>query len=564
LTPPAICQSDKMAFSRTATAASTGGWQRFCQASLALAALAGIGWDRFCAGRARRAVVTISFLIVVSLCVLVGVVIERDPILASFGSNVPTSAAGPLNAAKGYETIVRSLVHCVLVLGLGLVPIILAPTRPQLAGAAALIMMALDLAASNSQYVMIVEQSMFDGQPALVRIIEKAEADRDPPAPGPFRVHRMESWNPLVWNLTRSADREREVVAWERETIGSKYGINFGIQYTHTTGVAELSDYEWYFSGGFLTTIGPEVAKWLGTEAGEKVIYLPRRAYDMWNTRYFLVPSFANGWCDETRASAAFRFESESIYPERGRFDGPHGKEESKKWVETQDFEVLRNEQEFPRSWVVHNARAIKPVEGLSREPRAEGRQEILYARDPFWNDPKLTLFDPHAMAWVNRTDLAQIMPKLSGQPPRKSESVKVRYPNPQRVILEVTLESSGLVILGDVDYPGWQLTIDDEPAPIYRVNVLMRGALVSAGPHRLEYSFAPRSFQVGLIGSILGLSAWLMLGLFCVFRPTHPLLAAYRELQSTSGETRSGTDRAIRSRELLGQGGEPRAGYSS
>ena len=54
-----------------------------------------------------------------------------------------------------------------------------------------------------------------------------------------------------------------------------------------------------------------------------------------------------------------------------------------------------------------------------------------------------------------------------------------------------------------------------------------MRGALVSAGPHRLVYTFAPRSFQIGLVGSILGLAAWLSLGLFCVFRPTHPLLAA-------------------------------------
>jgi hypothetical protein len=92
------------------------------------------------------------------------------------------------------------------------------------------------------------------------------------------------------------------------------------------------------------------------------------------------------------------------------------------------------------------------------------------------------------------------------------------------------------------VDYPGWQLTIDDEPAPIYRVNVLMRGALVSAGPHRLVYSFAPRSFQVGLIVSIFGLIAWLSLGLFCGFRPTHALLAAYRELQSTFDSDETGS----------------------
>jgi hypothetical protein len=512
----------------------------FTFTSMALAGLAGLGWDLSCAGRARRAIVTIGLLIAASLCVLAGVVIERGPIVLAFGSFVRTAEFGPLNADGAYEAIVRGLVHGSIVLGLGLVTIILAPGRPQLAGAAALIVMALDLAAANSRYVMTVEQSIFDVPPALVRIIEKAEADRNPPVSGPFRVHRMSLWNPPAWNVTTSADRSRDIVAWERETIQSKYGINFGIEYTRTTGVAELSDYEWYFSGFYRTTIGPVIAKRLGIEAGQKVIYFPRRAYDMWNTRYFVVPSHANGWRDEARASAAFRFDSELIYPEKGRFDGPHGEEESKTWRDTQDFELLRNEHEFPRSWVVHDARAFKAVGGRSGEPRAEGRQEILYARDLFWNDPRLTLFDPRAVAWVNRADLAQIVPKLSHQPPSPIESVKVRYPNPQRAILEVKLESSGLVILGDVDYPGWRLTIDDEPAPIYRVNVFMRGALVPAGSHRLVYSFVPRSFQLGLIGSILGLVTWLALGLFCAFRPVHPVLAASSKRRASGGSVTS------------------------
>ena len=94
-----------------------------------------------------------------------------------------------------------------------------------------------------------------------MKIIEKAEADRNPPVPGPFRVHRMPAWNPMVWNVTTSADRERDFVAWERDTIRPKYGINFGIEYTHTTGVAELDDYEWYFSGFHRTAAGPEIAK---------------------------------------------------------------------------------------------------------------------------------------------------------------------------------------------------------------------------------------------------------------------------------------------------------------
>ena len=504
----------------------------FTFTSLALTALAGIGWDRICAGRARPMPVTVGFLIIVSLCVLAGVAIEREPILAAFKSFAGNSASGPLDADGGYHAILRSLVHSVLVLGAGLVMILLARKQRQIASAAALIVMALDLAAANSRYVMTVEQSVFDSVPQVVQIIEKSEADRNPPVPGPFRVHRMSSWNPLIWNRTTSSDRELEFVAWERSTIAPKYGINFGIEYTHTTGAAELNDHEWYFSGFQRTPAGPVIANWLGTDLGTQVIYFPRRAFDMWNTRYFVVPAYANGWRDEMRASAAFRFESELIYPEKGRFDGPLGREDSKKWMDTQDFEILRNEQELPRAWVVHSARAIKTLDGPSSKPRAEQKREILYSGDLFWNDPALTLFDPREVAWVSSTDLPEIMPKLSGQRLRTSESVKVHYQNPQRAILDVTLESTGLVILSDVDYPGWHLTIDNKPAPIIRVNVSMRGALVSAGEHRLVYSFAPRSFQLGLIVSIAGIAAWLLLGLSCILRPTHLLLATHGESQ--------------------------------
>ncbi len=59
----------------------------------------------------------------------------------------------------------------------------------------------------------------------------------------------MIDWKPLVWNETSSADRARDLVAWSCATLRSKYGINFGIEYTHTQGVAELHDHDWYFGG---------------------------------------------------------------------------------------------------------------------------------------------------------------------------------------------------------------------------------------------------------------------------------------------------------------------------
>ena len=151
---------------------------------------------------------------------------------------------------------------------------------------------------------------------------------------------------------------------------------------------------------------------------------------------------------------------------------------------------------------------------------RTVAMQEILYADDPLWHDATRRAFDPRALAWVEHDKRTELSPYLSGRPPRPTETVKVTYPTPQRAELEASLESPGLVILADVYYPGWELTIDGQPAPIYRVNRLMRGAAVPAGTHHLVYSYAPRSFRVGRVVSILGLGGLALLCVACALRP--------------------------------------------
>ncbi len=58
----------------------------------------------------------------------------------------------------------------------------LAPIK-KLAGTAALLVMTLDLAVANSRHVVTLEQSLFEGRPALARLIEKAEAESPEPRP---------------------------------------------------------------------------------------------------------------------------------------------------------------------------------------------------------------------------------------------------------------------------------------------------------------------------------------------------------------------------------------------
>jgi hypothetical protein len=282
-------------------------------------------------------------------------------------------------------------------------------------------------------------------------------------------------------------------------------------------GVAELYDYEWFF-GGFPYAVRGEMARSLGIESGKRVVYFPRRGFDMWNTRYFILPEFPNGWADEFRGYAAFLHETEPIYPKAE--PTPARRDEIRKRIETEDFQVRRNRLQYPRAWVVHAARGLPRMEGLLRAERSGPMQEILYADDPIWHDSKQTAIDPHRWAWIDRDDLIRLRPFLPGASPRPSETVKVSYPSPQQAELDVTLDQPGLVILADVYYPGWKLTIDGHPAPIIPVNRLMRGAAVESGPHHLVYTYDPSSFRLGLIITLAGGAAWVLLAAFCAFRP--------------------------------------------
>ena len=230
----------------------------------------------------------------------------------AMAANKAGSSFGPLDPLAGFHELVRALVHGAVLLALALILIPLAGSKPVLAGLLVLVVVAADLAVANARYVITVPQALFEDEPEVVRIIN--EAERQNPSPGPFRVHRMAIWAPPRWTSDSSTDRVRDFVTWERGTIQPKYGITQGIEYTHTLGVAELFDYEWFFSG-FPRTIREPVARELGAQAGQEVVYFPRRSFDMWNTRYFLLPVYPHGWMDEDRGYAAFLDDTELIYP---------------------------------------------------------------------------------------------------------------------------------------------------------------------------------------------------------------------------------------------------------
>lgn len=480
----------------------------FTLTALALSALAGLGWDGVAAGRRRRIVVLGAFLLALSLSAIVTAAVYRDRLVAAFAAHPVAHGGGiygPFDPAGAVHELLRAGVHGTIVLGLGLVVVGLALGRPRLAGLAMLVLVTADLAWANAGLVLTMPQSRFEEKPRLLELIEKAE--REKPSPGPFRIHRMPLWDPPGWYRLKSQERVAEMVLWERDTLQPKYAIPFHLSYTLTEGVTELYDYWWFFGGFSRRISSPQEAKYLGSKVGESMVYYPRRGFDLWTTRYFIVPVFANHWKDEQRSYAAFLPDSEPIAPTMSQPTEQGRQQEWLDWISTEDWQLLRNRDVYPRAWVVHDARRFEPIEGLGKEARMRPMEDLLFQNDLFWNDPYRFVYDPKKTAWLEVGDMTPLARFLPRTPTDPSESVRIVKYEPQCVEMTATLLRPGLVILADVLYPGWHLAIDGHPAPIWRVNRLMRGAAVDSGTHTLVYTYDPDSFRIGLWISGLALA---------------------------------------------------------
>jgi hypothetical protein len=475
--------------------------------TLALAALAAQGLDALGAGdrRIRRRVAGYSAaLLGLTIVALVVATAGRESFIARLEGRTQDSY-GPIAARAAFSDLCCGLVHGGLILtaALGLA---IRKARPgPVSFALVLVAVTVDLALANARHVVTIPQRLFEAAPKALEIIEADE--RANPMPGPRRIHRLPSWEPVGWTKTSSEDREREFVAWERNTLYPKYGVPFGVEYTLSPGAAELSDYTVFFDA-FLRELEPETARTLHFAAGHDVVVHRRRAFDMWNTRYFILPYAPGKWSSPQRGFASFLHRTEPVFPAPGAFTGAGGRGTQRDWVASIDFQVRRNLDCFPRAWVVHDARALNQADDRGRGAAATWLDEILFSEDDRWRDPSRVVVDPRSTVWIEPENHAELAPFVAGGKPTATESVCVISHEADRVELKASLDRPGIVVLSDVYYSGWRLSIDDKPAPMYRANRMMRAAAVDAGDHCLVFAYRPQSFRAGLIVSYVGLAA--------------------------------------------------------
>jgi hypothetical protein len=384
--------------------------------------------------------------------------------------------------------------------------------RPTVCGWAAIAILTADLATANARLVIAIPQSDFEREPGIVRAIRDAEA-RDP-SPGPFRIHRLPYWAPIGWSETRGTRRLRELASWEIETLQPGFGLLHGFSYVLSDeGQLGRADYGRLFQPTLRAVDAPTAAT-LGVAPGHRVLYHPRRVLDLWGARYVIAPCYAGDWSDRD-SYAAFLSETELIYPDPTAPEARAQTPEGKRWIETQDVQVLRNKAALSRAWVVHEARWVPPPN------RSQDRRDDDLLSGPRLPDAAggshrgLPALDFKAAALVETRNPPELAAYLPGGPPDPGEAVSVRYDGSTRVVLTAFLRRPGIVVLADVVDPGWRLTVDDQPAPILRANLMMRAAAVASGTHTLTYTYQPASVRLGvwicLAGwtALIGLAAW-------------------------------------------------------
>ena len=108
----------------------------------------------------------------------------------------------------------------------------------------------------------------------------------------------------------------------------------------------------------------------------------------------------------------------------------------------------------------------------------------------------------------------------LEQQPPaipRKSDSVSAEITLYQSsdIKLSTYCSSMSLLVLSEVYYPaGWNAYIDGVETPIYKTNYILRSVIVPGGAHTVEFRFAPKTYELGMIitESSWGITALLIL----------------------------------------------------
>jgi membrane protein YfhO len=96
------------------------------------------------------------------------------------------------------------------------------------------------------------------------------------------------------------------------------------------------------------------------------------------------------------------------------------------------------------------------------------------------------------------------------------SGTADVTRQEPNRIEVTTQAAAPAILVLSENHYPGWNAYVDGVAVETLRVDYNLRGVVLGAGNHRVEFVYRPKSVLIGLAISLLtlaGLIAWWRIG---------------------------------------------------
>ncbi len=150
---------------------------------------------------------------------------------------------------------------------------------------------------------------------------------------------------------------------------------------------------------------------------------------------------------------------------------------------------VYENRAALPRVRIVHDA-IVVPDEAAALERMKSIVAHAGHARDAGVADT--VVLEPDSNG--------QNPPAVSGGDHRTETVRIVDQSDPDRLVLEASLESPGFVVIADTYYPGWTASVDGNATAIFPANLMFRAIFVPSGSHAIVLRYQPRSFLYGCI----------------------------------------------------------------
>jgi hypothetical protein len=90
--------------------------------------------------------------------------------------------------------------------------------------------------------------------------------------------------------------------------------------------------------------------------------------------------------------------------------------------------------------------------------------------------------------------------------------SAEIQVATPTVVRVATDGPTPALLVLADLDYPGWRVRVDGRDSELAAVDGVLRGVLVPAGAHEVEFRYRPASWLAGAAVSVAALALLLPL----------------------------------------------------